>query len=507
MGKDVNIKVKVDGTDEAKRQLGEVAESTEKVGQTTEGLGGKSKSTGLHLDFLGRGLKSLSTYLTGFVTVTAIFKFFQTWTEWINKTAQAQKDLADSSKGLLDATKDYAGVAGVLGEPGGYDAAKGKIKAVQAASMLPYEDSAKLLSLAQEEYGKPGQLPSQSQVDMVSVVGDFMNRRNLDVATGGKLLKILHAAGVQNPREAALRLQQISDVQAESQIDSLSEFIKGASEVADPLARQGRSFENILASYGFEAEADAIEKENKSIGRDGPKAKVKYRNQMSGRKAYLEQIAQSSDPDRFMRQSMDYRKTLPGSVDSGAAETEAVGSSASDELMLGREAMKTADERFKKLSEEGKSNPYISDEYEKRILIWRDLYQRAKDQGNQGAMDYLQTRRPIPMLGTPSIEDVGKVEKMLQNGGRPSSFEERAKTWNQLYELDRPQGDEGEPIPQPDRMPDPRRGGGPLTTEEVLKLQRDRLQQLIYNDHSTNYFPIVGREQFRRGARVDPSDI
>jgi hypothetical protein len=64
------------------------------------------------------GDSNLSLYLTGFVILTAIFKFFQTWIDMAKKTEQAQKDLADSSKGLLDATKDYAGVAGVLGEPG-----------------------------------------------------------------------------------------------------------------------------------------------------------------------------------------------------------------------------------------------------------------------------------------------------------------------------------------------------------------------------------------------------
>ena len=247
MSKDINVHIT---TQTDKQKVDEYGRSFDQAGKKVNEAGGHAEGATRKMNLLGNAVNSLKNYLLGFISITALFTFFQKWLSYVEKIAEAQKELVESTKSLDQAAKSLASQADVMHIPGGVEAARKQILAIQTAGKLGSMEAAEAVAVSTHSaFGTSGQLLTPGQEGIAGVVANFSRLKTVGPESIGPLLKVLSSMGVTNEEEAKWRIQQLSTVQQKSNVDAFKDFIPSAVSSMIPAMAKGASPEEALAQY------------------------------------------------------------------------------------------------------------------------------------------------------------------------------------------------------------------------------------------------------------------
>jgi hypothetical protein len=244
MSKDINVHITTE-TDKAK--VDEYGNAVEATGKKVNEAGGHAEGLTGKMNLLGNAITSVKSYLLGFAGITTLFTFFNTWLEWVNKIKKAQEELVESTKALDQAANSLASQANVMGVPGGVEAAREQVLAIQTAGRLGSFELAKgVATAAHSAFGTSGQLLTPEQLAIAGSVGEFAQQKGLSPSSLGDLFKLLAKMGVTNTQEADRRIQQLSIA---SEGEPFDQFITGGVRSIIPAIAAGASPEMAMAQY------------------------------------------------------------------------------------------------------------------------------------------------------------------------------------------------------------------------------------------------------------------
>jgi len=247
MSKDINVHIT---TQTDKQKVDEYGNSFDQAGKKVNAAGGHAEGASGKMTVLGKAVGSVTSYLTGLVGIAGLWAFFQKWLSYIEKISEAQKKLVESTKSLDQAAKSLASQADVMHIPGGAEAARKQILAIQTAGKLGSMEAAEAVAVSTHSaFGTSGQLLTPGQEGIAGVVANFSRLKTVGPESIGPLLKVLSSMGVTNEQEAKWRIQQLSIVQQRSNVDAFKDFIPSAVSSMIPAMAKGASPEEALAQY------------------------------------------------------------------------------------------------------------------------------------------------------------------------------------------------------------------------------------------------------------------
>ena len=247
MSKEVNVHIT---TQTDKQKVDEYGNAFDQAGKKVNDAGGHAEGASRKMTALGSAITTLSRHLLGFASITALFTFFKTWLSYVEKIAEAQKQLVESTKSLDQAAKSLASQADVMHIPGGAEAARKQVLAIQTAGKLgSFEAAGAVAQSTHSAFGTSGQLLTPGQQGIASVVANFSRLKDVGPESISPLLKVLSSMGVSSEQEAAWRIQQISTVQQKSNIDAFKDFIPSAVSSMIPAMAKGATPEVALSQY------------------------------------------------------------------------------------------------------------------------------------------------------------------------------------------------------------------------------------------------------------------
>ena len=247
MAKEVNVHIT---TETDKQKVDAYGNSFDSAGKKVNSAGGQAQGATRKMTALGSAVNSVKGYLTGFVGITGLWAFFQKWLGYIEKISEAQKKLVESTKSLDQAAKSLASQADIMHIPGGVEAAREQILAIQTAGKLGSFEAAEAVALSTHSaFGTSGQLLNEEQEKIAGTIANFSRLKDVGPESVGPLLKVLSSMGVSNEQEAAWRIQQLSIVQQKSNVEAFKDFIPSAVGSMIPAMAKGASPEVALSQY------------------------------------------------------------------------------------------------------------------------------------------------------------------------------------------------------------------------------------------------------------------
>ena len=238
---DVDLKVGVTGAEQFKRDTEKAGEATSKMGKKVGETGTKAKDTTKEIGLLGRTVNSLKQSLLGLVGITALFAFFKKWLDAIKEIDAAQRLLVNSTKELDTASKALATQAGVIGKPGGIEAAQRQIVDItRGAGLQSFAQAQSVAAAAHSAFGTRGQLFNQQQLQIAIAVGQLSQvQEGVGQKSLEELSKIAIASGATTVPQIQASLQQASVIQQASIISAPDPFFAGAGKAITGLVGLG----------------------------------------------------------------------------------------------------------------------------------------------------------------------------------------------------------------------------------------------------------------------------
>ncbi len=244
MSKDINVNIRTE-TDKAK--VDEYGNAFDAAGKKVNEAGGHAEGATGKINLLGKAVNSVQNYLLGYVSIKGLWEFFQKWLDYVNEISEAQKELVESTKALDQAAKSLAGQANVMGVPGGVEAAREQVLAIQKVGRLgSFELAEGVAVAAHSAFGTSGQLLTPEQLAIAGSVAEFAQERSVSPSSVGDLFKLLSKMGVTNAQEADRRIQQLS---AASKGKGFDQFIASGVKSIIPALAAGESPEMAMAQY------------------------------------------------------------------------------------------------------------------------------------------------------------------------------------------------------------------------------------------------------------------
>ena len=427
MAKEVNVHIT---TETDKQKVDAYGNSFDSAGKKVNSAGGQAQGASRKMTALGSAITTLSRHLLGFASITALFTFFKTWLSYVEKIAEAQKQLVESTKSLDQAAKSLAGQAGIMGKKGGVEAAREQILAIQTAGKLGSFEAAEGVAVsAHSAFGTSGQLLTPGQLGIASATANFARLKDISPGAIDDLFKVLAAEGVSNEDEAKLRIQQLSTVQQASKVKSFEEFMPGAIKSMIPAMAKGASPEMALSQYAAaldtSASADLAAESTKqaadimlrpdvaaAIG--GGFANLPYDKQIAafsqwvtrstneqlmaakleptqvgrmktlykpgqlGRVVMFRGLSASSTAEKLSAELAGWDETTPGQKETIQAEAVRTGASATKQQQLGAAIIAAAKVKFEQRKAMGQTDWRVKEPVEQELIITRAFQQRIQ---------------------------------------------------------------------------------------------------------------------------------
>ncbi len=248
---DVDIETGVTGSNQVVAELKKINATLKETGKATEKAGGKAKKTTKEMGFLANGVKNLTSALTGLVGITALFRFFTKWLDFIQRIDAAQKALVMTTSGLDKASVALAGQAGLLGTQEGLSAARSQIQQIQEIGQLPTFQAAENIAVAvHSTFSEFGKLFTPDQIKIAASIGTFADVKGVGEEGIKQLLKLLGAREATTNAEVQKIIQQLSSAQQQSKTQTFGEFIQGGLDPILTLTGLGVSFPESIGIFG-----------------------------------------------------------------------------------------------------------------------------------------------------------------------------------------------------------------------------------------------------------------
>jgi len=255
--KDVNIHIKAPGADKAKLEVDAVGQSLEQWKKYAEHVGVAAKQTTEENTGFLASIKRLSRTLAGLLAAGAgLIQFFRDWAAAAREARAAQADLANSTKTLDDAAKGLASQAGLMGTPGGMEAARSQVARIQMGGKVSdFGQAGAIATAAHTAFGQIGSLLTPEQEAIATVVADLSQRKDLSGEQAGQVLKLLADMGAGTADDAKQAIQQLIAVHEGSGI-GFGAFVGLAGGAVNKQQALGASREFALASFRAALEID-----------------------------------------------------------------------------------------------------------------------------------------------------------------------------------------------------------------------------------------------------------
>ncbi len=262
MSDNLNIKVQLEGKEQAKGGLNDIGKAGKQAGKDIEHGSNKGKDGLDNLDKQSnktkKGVSGLTNSIEGFKTkilavigvITTLIRLLKSWYDHLKKISDAQREIAEQAKGLDAASKALASQAGVMGTETGIKASRQQIlQIMQGGNLSDFSLAEGVAVSTHSAFGTKGQALTDNQIGIASTVADFAQRKGISSGGVDQLFKVLAAMGVSDQQSAQGAIQKISSVQQASKAKTFEQFISGGVKSLIPAIAMGASPERALADF------------------------------------------------------------------------------------------------------------------------------------------------------------------------------------------------------------------------------------------------------------------
>lgn len=446
MSNDVNVHLNLDGARQFQGDWRTATTYVDEFGNTVEDTSRKvdtaSRSHKDYSDTVDKSTASsralshvtgeLKSMLVGMVGVGAAVQVLRNYLDHLKQVNEATKALAETTRGLEQATKSYAGQAGVMGDPKQVAAARDQIRQLQrAAHITDWSTAEGVMVSTHSAIGTTGQLLSPAQLGVAFSVGEFAQRKQLDQAGVDSMLKLIAFVASREGRElndqtAIDIMNRLSTVQLSSKAASFGEFAPGAIASIMKGMSYGLPFQEATAQFAAAMEVEknpvvAAERTKQAYesllndkvvealaARSGISAshfrRLPFDQRLAALNAWVsstsdaalaeagvppekisslsllftpEQIPQQrkfrsifagANVADFQREATGWWLSGPGRTEAQRAQTLAQGAAATDPMMLGAELFATGEEIFRQRQATGQAKWWLPNYWERTIF-------------------------------------------------------------------------------------------------------------------------------------------